>query len=340
MMPDISIIVCTHNRAPLLAGALASLRELATDGKFTYEIVVIDNASTDETPQVIAAAVEQSRITVRGVRENEKGIVPARNRGLAEARGRWIAFFDDDQLADPRWLAELYRGAQQKQCPVVGGAVHLSLPPGCRRRLAPIVRTLLGEAILADQPLRYGGRLIPGCGNIMVEREVFDEVGGFERTVDGRGEDTDLFVRIERAGISAWYCPTAIVHHLTPPERLETGYLLKLAGPIGQGVALRQAALLSKPRYAALWLAKAARIGLSLAPLLAMDWLLADSEAALGRRCLIAINAGFVRAGWKCLRAPKDRETDRHKDKDMRRPAALSVSPSLRLSVFGSVKSD
>ena len=53
--PDISIVVCTHNRSRLLAGALASLRELEMDGRFSFDIVVIDNASTDETPQVIAA---------------------------------------------------------------------------------------------------------------------------------------------------------------------------------------------------------------------------------------------------------------------------------------------
>ena len=54
----------------------------------------------------------------------------------------------------------------------------------------------------------------------MIEQTVFNEVGVFVRTVSGRGEDTDLFSRIERAGIAAWYIPTAIVQHLTPPERL------------------------------------------------------------------------------------------------------------------------
>src|SRR5688572_27730028 len=105
--PDISIVVCTQNRAAMLRGALASLYDLATDG-FTYEIVVIDNGSTDETQKTIATAATQSRHPLRGIYEPEKGIVPARNRGIREARGRWIAFFDDDQLADSRWLVELY----------------------------------------------------------------------------------------------------------------------------------------------------------------------------------------------------------------------------------------
>src|SRR4051812_39955213 len=123
--PDISIVVCTQNRAEMLRGALASLYDLATSG-FTYEIVVIDNGSRDHTPEVIAACAAESKNPLRGVHEPEKGIVPARNRGIRESRGRWIAFFDDDQLADRGWLTELYRGANERRCRVVGGSVHLS----------------------------------------------------------------------------------------------------------------------------------------------------------------------------------------------------------------------
>jgi glycosyltransferase involved in cell wall biosynthesis len=299
--PDISIVVCTHNRAGMLRAALASLYDLATDSQFTYEVVVIDNASADETPQAIAAAANESVHPVRGIREAEKGIVPARNRGIREARGRWIAFFDDDQLADRRWLAELYRGAREKQCRVVGGAVHLSLAAGCRRQLDPTVRMLLGEAMFSDQPRAYGGRLTPGCGNLMIERSIFSEVGVFERTVDGRGEDTDLFNRIERVGIASWFFPTAVIHHLTPDERLQEKYLLHLASRMGQGVALRQSSLLGPTRFACVWLAKAARLGLVQFPLWLVDRLRQDHEAALGRRCLITINSQFLRAGFASL---------------------------------------
>src|SRR2546423_1428459 len=127
---DISIVVCTQNRAPMLRAALASLCELTAD-EFTYEIVVIDNGSTDETQQIIAGAAHESKHPLRGIHEPEKGIVPARNRGIRESRGRWIAFFDDDQLADRQWLAVLYQGACTEQCRVVGGAVHLALPDQC-----------------------------------------------------------------------------------------------------------------------------------------------------------------------------------------------------------------
>lgn len=296
MPPDISIVVCTQNRAALLPGALASLTQLATDQRFTYEVVVVDNASSDATPHAIAAAAAQSQGLVRGVSEPVKGIVPARNRGIRAALGQWIAFFDDDQLADPRWLAELYQGALARGGRVAGGSVLLTFPDGCSRSLHPAVRMLLGEADFGTEPTPYGGRLTPGCGNLIVERTVFDEVGVFERTVSGRGEDTDLFSRIERAGIQAWYLPRAIVHHLTPAERLTTDYLLSLARRMGEGIALRQGAALTEWRFALLWIAKALRLWLVQWPLLTFAKFLGARETALGLRCLVEINRSLLRA--------------------------------------------
>ncbi len=303
--PDVSIVVCTQNRAEMLRGALASLYDLATDDRFSYEVVVIDNASTDHTPAVIAEAEAAAKQLIRGVQEPNKGIVPARNRGIREAQGRWIAFFDDDQLADARWLAELLKGTSEQRCRVAGGSVYLTLPSGCNRTLHPVVRMLLGEARLSEVPQPYGGRLSPGCGNLIVERSVFDQVGVFERTVSGRGEDTDLFSRIERAGIPAWYFPTAIVRHLTPLERLETDYLLNLAWRMGEGVALRHAAQMSKPRLALLWLAKAVRAGLIQWPQTVQARLQGDHDTWLGRRCLLEINRCVLRKGLEILTKPR-----------------------------------
>jgi len=294
-LPEISVVVCTHNRAELLRGALASLYNLATDGRFTYEIVVVDNASTDETPEAIVAAAAESKNPVRGVREDEKGIVAARNRGIREASGQWIAFCDDDQLADRRWLIELYLGAVECRAPVVGGAVHLALPTGCKRQLDPAVRMLLGESRLSDRRVRFGGRRTPNCGNLMIERKVFEQIGVFEKTVHGRGEDTDLFARIEKAGIAAWYLPTAIIHHITPAERLEVDYLLDLARQMGQGVAQRQASLYGPTRLALLRLEKALRTTLVQRPLATVDRWLGNHEAWLGGQCRVVLNQEFLR---------------------------------------------
>jgi len=295
--PDISIVVCTRNRAALLRGALASLYDLATEDEFSYEIVVIDNGSTDETRHVISAAVQESKHSLRAFAEAQPGIVAARNRGIQAAQGRWIAFFDDNQLADWHWLAELHRGATEKRCRVVGGSVQLALPEGCQRRLHSTVQILVGESLESDLPQRFGDRLLPGRGNWMIERGVFDQVGRFESTIEGHGEEIDLFARIERAAIDAWYIPTAIVHHLTPAERLESDYLLNLARIRGRCEAARKRAALGAIRFAGLWLSKRVRKTFVEYP----SWLWArlrrDPEHALGRRCELAISEGFLQGG-------------------------------------------
>lgn len=293
---DISVVVCTYNRAEMLRTALASLFDLHTGGQFTYEVLVIDNNSSDNTPAVIAAAASASQAPLRGIRETRQGISPARNRGVRESLGRWVAFFDDDQLADHRWLFELFEFARQRSLRCVGGAVRLKRPEGCQRKLAPTVRMLLGESLWSREPQPYVGRLNPGCGNLLLENSLFAEVGDFDESF-ARGEDTDLFRRLRSAGVESWYVPAALVDHLTPDERLTESYLFRLAERMGESVAQQQAADQSRLRFAATWLAKAARAYLGYAPLALASAALGDQEAALGRRCQLAISRGFLRAG-------------------------------------------
>ena len=309
--PEISVVVCTHNRAASLKQALASLYALETQGGFTYEILVIDNASHDETPQVIAAAAQESAAPLRGVHEPQKGIVPARNRGVAEARGKWIAFFDDDQLADPRWLYELFCAAQAHSARSVGGAVHLKLPDGCRRKLAGLVRTLLGESRWSESTVPYTRSTSPGAGNWLIARSLFDGVGVFEVANQGRNEDSDLYRRFRLAGEVSWFVPAAIVHHIITPDRLEEAYLLRLARIIGEFVAWREMTLDGCWKFLALWLLK----GMRAAGIYFPSWLIASvfgrSEEALQLRCLLAIQGTYLRKGWQLLResfaGPRDK---------------------------------
>jgi len=134
---DVSVVVCTYNRARLLAEALASLVRQQTGDRFQYEVLVVDNGSTDETPQVVAEAARLPAAaggrssgpqSVRWVREPRPGVAAARNCGVGNARGRWIAFFDDDQIAEPDWLAHLVEVARRTGAACVGGTVRLQLP--------------------------------------------------------------------------------------------------------------------------------------------------------------------------------------------------------------------
>jgi GT2 family glycosyltransferase len=304
MKPDISIVVCTHNRAAMLSDALASLAKLETGERFSYEIVLVDNASSDETPRV-ALEITKRVPSLRYAVEWKKGIATARNRGFREANGEWIAFFDDDQLADPRWLLELFTYAQDHNLRAVGGPVHLKLPDGCQRNLHSFVRMLLGESRLGTEPFTYSPKLSPGTGNLMLHRSVFEQVGLFDEAFAVRAEDTDLFCRMWRAGIEACYVPTAIVHHVTPPQRLEEQYLSRLAALTGGGVAQRERETSSLSLFTARFLAKATVYPLILA--IKRGILRGQPEAQLGLRCHRALIREYTRSGWQILRAECDR---------------------------------
>lgn len=303
MKPDISIVVCTHNRAGMLRDALASLSKLETGGRFSYEIVLVDNASNDATPQV-ALELSKAMPSLRYVVEGKKGIATARNRGYREAKGEWIAFFDDDQLADPRWLAELFNYAHDYNLRAVGGPVHLKLPDGCERNLHGFVRMLLGESRLGSEPFAYSPKVSPGTGNLMLHRSVFEQVGLFDDAFAVRSEDTDLFCRMWRAGIKAWYVPTAVIHHVTPQQRLEEQYLSRLSTLTGSGVADREWKTSSWPWFTARLLVKTMLYPL----ILSCKQLTArasrdPAESQLGVRCHRQLLHEYTRRGWEITAA-------------------------------------
>jgi glycosyltransferase involved in cell wall biosynthesis len=246
--------------------------------------------------------MRQTAPGVRYVYEAKKGIATARNRGYREAAGEWIAFFDDDQLADPQWLLKLFSYANDYNLRAVGGPVHLKLPQGCGRELHGFVRMLLGESRLGSEPFAYALKTSPGTGNLMLHRSVFEQVGLFDEAFAVRAEDTDLFCRMWRAGIEAWYVPRAIVQHVTPQQRLEVEYLKRLATFTGGSVVQRERDTHWLALFAARFLAKATLYPSILSARLLAAALQGQSESQLGLRCHRELIREYTSRGWEILR--------------------------------------
>jgi glycosyltransferase involved in cell wall biosynthesis len=237
--------------------------------------------------------VANSPITIRCVYESKPGVAAARNRGLAEARGPWIAFCDDDQQVDDHWLLELLRMARRKEVRVVGGAVRLDLPPDMPRPPLAIRRSF-GES-LHSHPHPYTKKVSPGTGNLLIHQTVIEQVGHFDERLREAGEDTDLFRRIREAGIDAWYTPQAVVWHHTPLYRLQADYQRWSAHRTGWVFADRDQKERGLTYLLAMTVARIAQAAVVRWPQLVWAKAKGDPWSGLGARCYLWRCEGYVR---------------------------------------------
>jgi GT2 family glycosyltransferase len=213
-LPFISVAICTRNRAGLLGRAVESvLPQLGPD----TELLIVDNASTDETPQV-AAALAARNPAVRVLREATPSIPSARNAALLNAQGRYTLFFDDDELAEPGWLdayCNFLKNPPTGNLGCVGG-------PYVEQHEAPTPAWLdphFGSFRLASSTSRLVHGSTPAAGNCAYPTELVARLGGFNPQLPRR-EDTELNERLRQAGYEIWWLESARVRHIIPASRL------------------------------------------------------------------------------------------------------------------------
>src|SRR3989338_6916981 len=129
MKVDISIIIGTYNRCESLAKTLDKILTLTCDGSFTFELIVVDNNSTDATREVVERFRPQYKTEVKYIFEPKQGVSHARNHGIQNARGEYLVFTDDDCLPDTKWLQEIFDCFKKTQCDAIGGRIFPGFPP-------------------------------------------------------------------------------------------------------------------------------------------------------------------------------------------------------------------
>ncbi|MBX3001080.1 MAG: glycosyltransferase family 2 protein [Caldilineaceae bacterium] len=228
--------ICTHNRAALLPAAIESL--LAQSLALTdFEILVIDNASTDGTSQIIRRYLTAGgNVTLRSAVQPILGLSHARNLAVEIAGGDIIAFMDDDAVANPDWLAAMLDAYTiYPDAWVVGGKV---LPLWQGERPIWLTDDLLPQLSMLDfgddvRPLNPGEQLY-GV-NFSCRRCAFARIGLFRSDLGRQGvnllgsEESDLQRRILQQGQPIIYTPHAIVEHHVTKERMQTQYFFRLA---------------------------------------------------------------------------------------------------------------
>lgn len=231
-MIQVSVIIPTHNRSEYLRNTIISLQE-QNFPKYEYEIVVVDNNSTDNTPQVVEACDRKGKKEVVYVKEPEVGLHNARHAGAKAAEGEILAYVDDDVICDKNWLSELVKHYADPEVGCVGGKIlpkWEAEPPKWVKQYPSYLSLLdLGDEVKELKTLK-----IYGC-NFSIRRSLLFEVGGFnpdafcdKKLIWYRGDgETGLLRKVLATGRKIIHTPYAIVWHVIPESRLTISYFKK-----------------------------------------------------------------------------------------------------------------
>ncbi len=230
---EITVIVCTYNRCQSLAKALSSVAESILPAPTQWEVLVIDNNSKDQTPEVAKEFCRRYPGLFRYIFESRQGKSYALNAGIREARGSVVAFMDDDVMVEPTWLRNLTAPLLHHEWAGSGGRILPErgfLPPrwlqfNDRNTMAPLAVFDLGPTAgeLAEPP--FGT-------NMAFWKSLFETYGGFRTDLgpqpgnEIRSEDTEFGHRLLAAGERLRYEPSAVVYHSVPQHRLRKKYFL------------------------------------------------------------------------------------------------------------------
>ena len=222
---DISVVISTYNRCEMLGVALERVLAQRSEG-VSYEVVVVDNNSTDSTKQVVESLIKAGHPNLRYVFEPRQGVSYGRNTGIACSSAEIIAFTDDDVRVGQDWIRSMKRAFDEHpEVDFVGGPIlpeWKSEPPEwlTREHWWPLALLDFG-----DKPF-YVNIDTPIClptANISFRRRAFDSIGLFSPEFSGR-EDHELLVRLWRTDRQGIYIPDIVVTAEVQPERLKKDY--------------------------------------------------------------------------------------------------------------------
>ena len=241
---NIAVVICTFNRAPHLDAVLAVLSGQTRSDEVVWDVLVVDNASTDDTADVVAA--HQAKALLPGLRyvyEAEQGLTAARLRGVTETTAPWVAFVDDDNMLAPGWLQAVGQAIRaHPEAGGVGGKVILDWeapPPGYLKQFGfCFAQQDAGEEDCVTDNLAGAGMVLRRsalieCGWVDGPL-VADRVG--KSLVSGG--DAEIAQRIRSAGYPLWYTPAAVLNHRIPASRTERRYLFRISHALGTSAVL------------------------------------------------------------------------------------------------------
>ena len=242
--PYLTVAIPTYNGAERLTEILERLSKQINTDNFTWDILIVDNNSQDNTAEIIKNYQKKwsNWRTLKYCCEQRQGAAFARQKAIAEAQSQWVAFLDDDIIPAFDWVANAYKfSIEHPQVGAYGGQIHGDFevsPPNDFQRIASFlaIRERGEEAHLYDAK----NLSLPPSAAWVVKRDAWLKYVPAIPTLSGRtkgsmvqGDDYEPLLYLHKAGWEIWYNPTMHVNHKIPRKRLERNYLIALSKGCG-----------------------------------------------------------------------------------------------------------
>lgn len=234
MSADLSIVICTYNRLDCLRDAVASvIAQLPTDG--TAELLIINDGATDGTAAWLDAAQAEWPASVQAIHQENQGLGAARNTGWRSARGKWIAYLDDDAIAPVGWLNHWLRICRESATDVatLGGPIRLKWEQPRPNWLPASLEEWLTCFEPGTQAFTSSKEPLFRGANMICRVEALGKVDGFSTKLGRKGgnllsrEECDLAEKLAAAGFVSRYEPAPWVWHRVHAERLNRRWFFR-----------------------------------------------------------------------------------------------------------------
>jgi glycosyltransferase involved in cell wall biosynthesis len=309
---DVSVVISTYNRAEVLPHALNSLLQQRPPG-LRYEVVVVDNNSTDSTRAVVESFATRGCLNLRYLFEPRQGVAYGRNTGILASRAAIIAFTDDDVTVGPDWVATLKRALDEHpEADCIGGRVlprwGRELPSWLtREHWAPLALLDYGDAPFY---VTASKRLCLITANAAFRTAVLKRIGMFSPRVQSfkrevATEDHELLLRLWRAGGQGLYAPTLVATSDIASERFSKAYHRRWHWRHGRFSALMHDEGMEGTQFGH-WLGVPAwiyREALEGGARCFGSWLRGDHDRAFLHETRVRFSLGFIVARWRELRS-------------------------------------
>jgi len=234
--PLISIVICSYNRQDYITPALESLTSQDADQSL-FEVIIVDNNSSDSTKEITLQFIDSHPdYHIRYIFEGKQGLSHARNTGIMEAEGKYIAYMDDDGQAEKNYIKNLIKAfAEYPDFKALGGKILPAYESGYEPEWMSFwVSGLVSKVDWGNTYGEFFKYKYPfGC-NMAFYKDILEQAGGFNTDLGSRSDDKYIFNRLRTMGVKILYAPDIVVYHSISKDRMTDISIKKISMDVGR----------------------------------------------------------------------------------------------------------